>query len=550
MKNQLTTMVILTLLLSQVVPLLAGATEGTKAARPKIEAEAQADADAEAKTNGKAKGKAEGNSKAKADNIDESAWKEVYDRGFESRKRGKLIESEHALLEAVKLAEQLPQGDEYLIQSLDLLADLYIEQFKSEKAEPVCRRALALSQKKYGLGHLKTVKELDNLRQVLEMQEHFEQAERTCKEAIAIRERELGYSDPLSRKNRGELACVFAKAGDPGKAERMYEKIREECRGTESTDPHLPEFIFDLGGVYRDQGKYAEAQTKLEQALELEDGLSKPDNPNHVNMLRALGDLYELQEKYHQAETLLERALTLAEKTYGPDHLVTAQVLNSLAVVYLEQAKREPHLRQQEGVKLNPAGLTQVQLVSTRNTLMEKAEPLYLRAHAIREKSLGLNHPDVTIGLNNLGVFYDLNNNRDLSEKYYRRALESMESLEGDSRFAFPGIISNLAGIYKDQNRYKEAEDLFARAKSVAEKKLGLDHPEVANLYRNQGALYAQEGRYQDAIDSKLKAVSIKEKALGAEHRSLSPILYEISALYFYLDKAAEVESYLKRALS
>ncbi|HEX9652112.1 MAG TPA: tetratricopeptide repeat protein, partial [bacterium] len=54
--------------------------------------------------------------------------------------------------------------------------------------------------------------------------------------------------------------------------------------------------------------------------------------------------------------------------------------------------------------------------------LYEKAEPLYLRALAIREKVHGPNHPSVALVLRNLGTLYKRAGRLDEAEKVKERA--------------------------------------------------------------------------------------------------------------------------------
>ena len=75
-----------------------------------------------------------------------------------------------------------------------------------------------------------------------------------------------------------------------------------------------------------------------------------------------------------------------------------------------------------------------------------KAEPLYERALALREKALGPEHPDVATSLN------------------------------------------NLAELYEAQGQYARAEPLYQRALAIAEKALGPEHPNMATFRENYAA--------------------------------------------------------------
>jgi tetratricopeptide (TPR) repeat protein len=72
-----------------------------------------------------------------------------------------------------------------------------------------------------------------------------------------------------------------------------------------------------------------------------------------------------------------------------------------------------------------------------------KADPLYGRALAIREKALGPEHPDVAVSLN------------------------------------------NMASLYYVQGQYAKAGLLYQRALAIYEKTLGSDHPNVATCQEN-----------------------------------------------------------------
>ena len=86
-----------------------------------------------------------------------------------------------------------------------------------------------------------------------------------------------------------------------------------------------------------------------------------------------------------------------------------------------------------------------------------EALPLYKRALAIREKTLGPEHPEVALSLN------------------------------------------NLAELYRVQGEYAEALPLYKRSLAIAEKALGPEHPDVALSLNNLAELYRNTGRIEEA---------------------------------------------------
>jgi tetratricopeptide (TPR) repeat protein len=115
--------------------------------------------------------------------------------------------------------------------------------------------------------------------------------------------------------------------------------------------------------LYRDQGRYAEAEPLYRRALALREQALGPTHPDVATSLNSLGLLYHDQGRYAEAEPLYQRAIALREQALGPTHPTVAQSLNGLAVLYQEQGR------------------------------YAEAEPRFKQALMISEKTLGLDHP-------------------------------------------------------------------------------------------------------------------------------------------------------------
>lgn len=57
-------------------------------------------------------------------------------------------------------------------------------------------------------------------------------------------------------------------------------------------------------------------------------------DPDVATMLNILALVYRDQSKFKEAGSLLNDALSIREKTLGPDHPAVAATLNNLAVLY------------------------------------------------------------------------------------------------------------------------------------------------------------------------------------------------------------------------
>ena len=109
-----------------------------------------------------------------------------------------------------------------------------------------------------------------------------------------------------------------------------------------------------------------------------------------------------------------------------------------------------------------------------------KAEPLYRRALAIREKALGPEHPDTADSLN------------------------------------------NLAGFTRTMGDYAKAEPLYQRALAISEKALGPEHPDTATSLNNLARALQGDGRLRQgrtALQARLGDQRKGARTRASRHR-------------------------------
>jgi tetratricopeptide (TPR) repeat protein len=87
----------------------------------------------------------------------------------------------------------------------------------------------------------------------------------------------------------------------------------------------------NLAEVYRDQGKYADAEGLHKRALAIREKALGKNHPSVADTLNNLASVYKDQGKYADAEGLYKRALPIKEKALGKDHPELAQSLSGLA---------------------------------------------------------------------------------------------------------------------------------------------------------------------------------------------------------------------------
>jgi CHAT domain-containing protein/Flp pilus assembly protein TadD len=162
----------------------------------------------------------------------------------------------------------------------------------------------------------------------------------------------------------------------------------------------------------------------------------------------------------------------------------------------------------------------------------EKAEPLLVRSLAIREKALGKEHPDVANSLNNLASLYQAQGSYKKAEPLFMRSLAIWEKVHGKEHPLVATSLNNLAGLYKAQGSYEKAEPLYLQSLAIREKVHGKEHPDVATCLNNLALLYQDQGSYEKAEPLFVRSLAIREKALGKEHPDVATSLNNLAGLY------------------
>ncbi len=146
------------------------------------------------------------------------------------------------------------------------------------------------------------------------------------------------------------------------------------------------------------------------------------------------------------------------------------------------------------------------------------ARPHYERALAIIERALGPEHPDVATSLNNLAEL--LRDQGDLADArpLFERALGIDEKIRGPANPEVATDLNNLALLLQDQGDAAAAKPLHERALAIREKTLGLDHPDTASSLNNLATVLQDQGDLANARAHYQRALAIYEKSLGPEH--------------------------------
>ncbi len=130
-------------------------------------------------------------------------------------------------------------------------------------------------------------------------------------------------------------------------------------------DPRAGSSIDFLAHVYMAMGRFKDAESRFEEALEFYASRVGPAHPWTIAEINNLGALYIKLGRYSDAEPLFRISLNRSVKTLGPKHPTVALALNNLAEIYDWQGR------------------------------FPEAEALYRQSLSITRETMGPGHPKV-----------------------------------------------------------------------------------------------------------------------------------------------------------
>jgi CHAT domain-containing protein/tetratricopeptide (TPR) repeat protein len=380
--------------------------------------------------------------------------------------------------------------------------------------------------------------------------------------ALAIREQRLGPDHPDTAASLNALGGLYKVQARYADAEPLFRKslaINEKAFG--SDHQNVAQSLTYLAQLYEAQGRYADAEPLYKRSLAIYEKTHGPDHPYVATLLNSLAGLYRAQGRYADAEPLYERSLAIREKALGADHPHVALSLNDLAVLYDDQGRYadiEPLYKRCLAIYEKALGRDHIEVARSLNNLASlylrlgryaDSEPLYKRALAIKEKALGREHPDVALSLNSLANLYKVQARYADAEPFYKRSLAIRERSLGFDHPEVALALNSLAELYRGRGRYASAEPLYERSLALRERTLGPDHPVVAESLNNLALLYQAQGRYADADPLYKRSLAILEKTYGPDDFHVASTLNNLALLEHARGRYADAELLYKRSL-
>ena len=186
---------------------------------------------------------------------------------------------------------------EGVIEANRILATLILQQRRWAEARGVFKNLLDLQRRVHGKSYKRSWKTLHNLANSHHIMGDYEEAKRLFQEYHDLCLPSGGPDCKEVIKNRASIAPVLRKLGEYDEAERLFKQSLEICRKDSSSALSLDRILNGLGELYLWQGRFSDARTCLDEALEIRTRELEPGSEhifatklNLANACLGLGD--------------------------------------------------------------------------------------------------------------------------------------------------------------------------------------------------------------------------------------------------------------------
>ncbi len=284
-----------------------------------------------------------------------------------------------------------------------------------------------------------------------------------------------------------------------------------------------------LADVYLAIGDFPAAERSARRALAARGRVQAADAPGMLALESLLGSAINRQGRTDEAAELLAAAAARAE-VLPPTHDVRVSIALAQAVNLSDAGKREEAIALLQSVRgplLAERGEASDVIDRLDNNLaislarlgrFAEAAPLLERVLALRQQSLGPEHPDTLSTLTNLGAVRGISGDAEGAAALQRESLSINRRRLGDSHPTTLNDINNLGASLVNLRRYDEARPLLEEGLAARRRVLGPEHPQTLRSMVNLASLLAQSGAIDEALAMQEEVVGLRRRTLGEDH--------------------------------
>lgn len=370
----------------------------------------------------------------------------------------------------------LDSDDPALAVSYNDLGNAFYSLGDYGKALVYLEKALEIQTKIYSGGHLHTAATLNNIGMLLSDKGDYQTALDNYFKALAIQEKIVGPGHPDIAISYNNIGSVYYYTSDFSKALEYFRKaldIRVAAFGEKH--PSVGESYSNTGVTLTQLGNYDAARENLEKSLEIYKDVFGNDNEAISVTYINLADLSSNLGDFQKALEYQQKALEINLRLFGPDHPQVALSYNNIGTAYGdlgEPQKALEYLQKALDIRIKLLGNNHPYVASGYNNIgtiyndlgnYDKALEYYHKA--IDSYSHNEENPECAQTYNNIGVALAKQGKDAEALDYKQKALELREKVLGinhpDCRASYFSIALSLIKLAAADTAYQAQLDEF-----------------------------------------------------------------------------------------
>ena len=396
---------------------------------------------------------------------------------------------------------------------------------------------LALAQKIYGEGNLKTALSEEYLARTQFASCDYAAAQASYSRALKIYERLYGVNHPFALYTTLGLTDAAGELGDFDRAERFSSAAIAAARaGAGEISPDAALVYSHIALLYSDWGRWQESAQIAKRALEI---ASRSNSSNAAERLSKLAlcevqtissaasdsDAEGAKDNYCSAALTAISAAERADSPLRARALLAASRQKAAAKNIVDAAKQ---LQDAADLYARNSKTNTRRILTCAIALAEQkafagdikiAGETYDKNLSLYRETFGFNHNGVVHALINAGKVYALLGNYDTAQLVYRDALAALGETPGAQELQKINILRGLAGITSAQHDEKKARQFLQLALDAAGRLECSEGGNItAGLYVDMAQMDLYNSEKKLALSDARRADTAIDRCMGAKH--------------------------------
>lgn len=309
---------------------------------------------------------------------------------------------------------------------------------------------------------------------------------------------------------KANVGATIGQAGDNQEAEKYLREALSGLRDSAEVTVAEVEANIALGGVLIAERRLDEAETVLQQSLQLARDNLGVEHETVGAALAELGTVSYRRNKIDPAIDFYSQALAILAQASGPESANAMGARSNLAICLSQTNRRDEALqlltsylatartRYDNDHPALAATLENLGSLFRQTGAWPQAETAHREAYEIRRRFYGDNHEYTAHSLHNLAASVTQTRGNVEAEPLVRKAIEAYEKTLGPNSDSTILSVSNLGVNLLHQKRYAEAEPYLCRAYQHRQETLGEENGLTRDSLANFAVALSRSRPYDD----------------------------------------------------